>query len=192
LLLAAACAWSAPAAAAPPDTAPAWGLPELMQALAGVKESKAVFSERKYLHVLRAPADFSGTLSYTAPDHLEKITLRPSRERMVLDGDTVVMENEARSQRRTLKLSAYPAIGAMVEGMRSTLAGDLATLSRFYTVQLNGDEAAWRLVLSPVDSQARAMISEIRIKGSSSRIVSIESIEPDGDRSVMDITEERP
>src|SRR5688500_9130786 len=62
-------------AAAP--AAGAWGIEQLMQDLARVKTAKGTFVERKHLAILTAPLESSGTLTYTAPDRLEKHTLVP-------------------------------------------------------------------------------------------------------------------
>lgn len=55
--------------------APEWGIEQLMQGLGQVKSARSKFVERKYLAILNAPLEFSGTLVYTAPDRLEKRTL---------------------------------------------------------------------------------------------------------------------
>jgi hypothetical protein len=140
--------------------------------------------------MLNAPLEFSGTLVYTAPGRLEKYTLLPRPESLVLDQDTLVMENKARNQRRTLVLQEHPAIWAFVESFRSTLAGDLHTLARFYRSQLEGNESQWRLVLQPIEPKMQSMVSEIRIAGSRNRVRAIEVIETQGNRSVMTIRED--
>ena len=58
-----------------------------MQGLSKVPAAKGKFVERKYLAMLTAPLDSSGTLVYTAPGRLEKNTLAPKPERLVLDQD---------------------------------------------------------------------------------------------------------
>ena len=180
------------AAAAVAQTAPAgeWGVDELMQSLARVKIAKAKFIERKYLSMLNAPLEFSGTLVYTAPGRLEKYTLMPKPESLVLEHDKLTMENKARNQRRTLVLHDYPVIWAFVESIRSTLAGDLQTLNRFYRAGVEGSEDQWRLLLKPIEPKMQSMVSEIRIGGSKNRIRTIEIIETEGNRSVMTITED--
>jgi len=84
-------------------------------------------------------------------------------------------------------LSDYPVIWAFVESIRSTLAGDLATLRRFYQVSLEGDEQQWRLLLKPVEPAMLEVVSDIRIGGSRDRVLSMEFIEANGDRSTMTI-----
>jgi hypothetical protein len=79
-----------------------------------------------------------------------------------------------------------------VESIRSTLAGDLALLRRFYEIALEGEERKWRLTLKPIDPKMQELIREIRIGGSRSRIDSVEFFESGGDRSVMAITRDVP
>lgn len=168
----------------------AWDVKELMQSMRQVKTARATFVERKYLSIVSGPLESSGTLLYNAPDRLEKHTLLPAPESLVLAGDELTITNEAKHQRRTLALQDYPIVWAFVESIRSTLAGDLPTLSRFYSVGLEGDAAQWRLILTPSEPSIQAAVSEIRIVGGRNQVASIEIIEPGGDRSVMTITEE--
>jgi hypothetical protein len=179
-------------AAAAAETAPAWGVEQLMQTLAQVRSARGKFVERKTLAMLNAPLDSSGSLVYTAPGRLEKNTLLPKPETLVLEQDKLVIEYKDRNQRRTLALQDYPVIWAFVESIRSTLAGDLPTLNRFYLVALEGSEDKWRLSLKPSAPQMQTLVKEIHISGSRNRVRTIEIIETEGDRSVMTITEEAP
>lgn len=167
-----------------------WGLDQLMRELGRVRSARGKFTERKYLAILNAPLEFSGTLIYIAPRRLEKHTLLPRPESLVLEHDKLTIENKERNQRRTLVLQDYPVVWAFVESIRSTLAGDLQTLNRFYRVGLEGGESQWRLVLRPSEPKMREMVSEIRLSGSGNRIVTIEVLETEGDRSVMTISGE--
>jgi len=169
-----------------------WGLPQLMQSLAQVKQTQGRFAERKYLAVLDVPLTSSGTLSFTAPGHLEKHTLEPKEESLVLDAGVLTIENRARKQKHTLVVQQYPAVWAFVESIRSTLAGDQATLERFYKVQLKGDAAKWRMKLLPREKQAGSMVKEIVVSGRGDRVTGIEMLEINGDSAVMTVTEERP
>jgi outer membrane lipoprotein-sorting protein len=168
----------------------AFSLEELMQKLAQVKTANGKFVERKYLRVLNEPLELRGTLAYTAPGRLEKHTLTPKPESLILVEDRLTLEDKARKQRRTLYLQDYPVLWAFVESIRSTLAGDLQSLARFYEVDLQGNERDWRLLLKPRESNIQAMVREIRIGGSYSAVRTIEVLESGGDRSVMNITED--
>lgn len=170
----------------------AWDIKRLMQDLAQVKTAKGRFVERKHLAILNAPLQFSGTLIYIAPSRLEKHTLEPRQESLLLEREELTIESKERNRRRTVMLQDYPVIWAFVESIRSTLAGDLTTLKRFYEVVLDGDERKWRLALKPSDPKMRQVVSEIRISGDRSWINAIEIMETGGDRSVMTIARDDP
>ena len=178
-----------PAFAAETD-AGAWNVEDLMRSLAQVKKSSATFVERKHLSMLKTPLEFSGTLVYAAPGHLEKHTLLPKPESMVLDQDKLVVQSGDGHQKRALSLQDYPAVWAFVESFRSTLAGDMETLNRFYRVTLEGHPKQWQLVLLPIDPKMKNLVSEIRISGSAEQINTIEIREPEGDYSVMSISKD--
>jgi len=192
LLLFAAGVCSSTAVAAEAGDAAGWDIKRLMQELAQVKTAQGRFVERKHLAILNAPLELSGTLVYVAPSRLEKHTLAPRPETLVLEREELTIESKERNQRRTLVLQDYPVVRAFVESIRSTLAGDLPTLSRFYQVSLDGGERRWRLTLKPSEPGMRDVVSEIRISGDRSWINAIEIIETGGDRSVMTITRDGP
>lgn len=166
-------------------------LPQVMSEMAKVKSSRASFVERKYLSIVNAPLEYTGGLAYTAPDKLEKSTRTPKAESMLLDGDKLTLVN-ANKQTRVVMLSQYPQVRAFTESIRSVLAGDLATLSRYYKLSIDGDIAAWKLTLVPVDKQMQSVVRQIRFDGAQHSIRTIEITEKQGDRSVMTITEAAP
>ena len=192
LLLFAAGICTSAASAAESGDAAGWDSKRLMQELGQVKTANARFVERKHLAILNAPLEISGTLVYVAPSRLEKHTLAPRPESLVLEREELTIESKERNQRRTLVLQDYPVIWAFVESIRSTLAGDLPTLSRFYQVSLDGGERRWRLTLKPSEPGMQGVVSEIRISGDRSWINAIEIIETGGDRSVMTMTRDGP
>ncbi|MDH4234579.1 MAG: outer membrane lipoprotein carrier protein LolA [Gallionella sp.] len=173
----------------PREDAP-WSVAELMRNLAQVKNSRATFVEHKHLSMLTTPLKFSGTLEYIAPGRLEKHTLLPKPESLILDQDKLVVQQGEAGKKRTLSLQDYPSIWAFVESIRSTLAGDIGTLNRFYHVTLKGQPKQWQLMLNPVDSKMQSLVSEILIKGSLEQIRTIEIRETSGDYSVMNISKD--
>lgn len=188
-LMLCACLTITPVSAAEPDqNAEPWSLAELMHGLAQVKKSKATFVEHKHLSMLTTPLKSSGTLEYTSPGRLEKHTLLPKPESLILDQDKLVVQNGDAGGKRTLSLQEYPSIWAFVESIRSTLAGNIETLNRFYHVALKGDAKQWQLILQPVDSKTKSLVSEILIKGSFDQLETIEIREAGGDYSVMSIS----
>ena len=150
----------------------------------------AHFVERRYLHLLKEPLVDSGTLSYRAPDQLSKITLEPQTERLIVDGDLLTIDREGKS--RTLRLEDYPEIWAIIEGVRGTLAGDRAALEKYYTLKLEGTPASWTLSLVPQDSKIKQLVRTILIFGEGHSIRHILTLEQEGDRTDMTITEDSP
>ena len=69
-----------------------------MRMLAGVPQSSASFAEVKVLAMLNRPLRATGRLVYRRPAHLEKITLEPQPESLVVDGDRLTL-TEAPSRR---------------------------------------------------------------------------------------------
>jgi outer membrane lipoprotein carrier protein LolA len=178
--------------AAPAADSSTWDVARLMQELAKVKASKGRFVERRYVGILTSPLESSGTLLYVAPDRLEKRTLSPRVESVLLEGEQLTLESGQPKRRRSIRLEDYPAVGVFVESIRSTLAGDQAALKRLFEIALEGDERRWRMVLRPTDRNMQELLSEIRIGGSRGTIDSIEFLEPNGDRSTMTITRDPP
>ena len=180
---------AAPPAFADPPGLMGWGLPQLMAGMREVRSATARFSELKFDRLLKQPLRSSGTLVYVAPDQLQKETLAPVPSRMTIKGDrlTVVQPD---GKTRDLSLSDYPALGALVESARATLAGDGTTLARYYNLTLTGDAQAWSLLLEPHDDRLRAILTSIRIQGTGNAIIGIETLEHDGDRTEMTIEPE--
>ena len=167
-----------------PGPAASWGLPQLMAAMRQVPAATARFVERKQMRVLDQPLQSSGKLIYVAPDLLQKETLTPVQSRLTLNRDSLIMDQPG-GKSRELALSDYPEMGALVESIRATLAGDLATLTRHYTATLTGGPMEWSLLLEPRDNRLRDLVSAIRIRGSGNRIRGMETMESDGDRTLM-------
>jgi hypothetical protein len=87
-----------------------------------------------------------------------------------------------------LELAENPGIAVLVESIRSTLAGDLAALSRAYSVKLDGDASNWRLVLRPRDASLTTLVERIEIGGADAQLRTVEILQADGDRSMMTIS----
>ncbi len=163
----------------------AWDVERLMQALAQQKSSKAVFVERKTIALLDRPLESSGELSYQAPDRLEKNTLKPKPERMLLDKDVLTIERG--KQKISVRLDDYPEVRAFVDSIRGTLAGDRKALERYYALSVYGTRERWKLTLLPSDQKIAALLARITVLGHGHRIDSIEYLQADGDRSLMTI-----
>lgn len=156
-----------------------------MHDLAQVRVQQGTFVERKYLGMLERPLESSGELVYRAPDHLEKHTLLPQPEVLILEGDMLTLSRGTKKQ--TIWLYQYPEIGALVACVRSLLAGDQKTLEAAFEVHLEGSEDQWQLDLTPKLDEIQKVIDHIQIRGHQRLVRSVEVRQPDHDRSVMTI-----
>lgn len=162
-----------------------WTIDRLMQGLARTREARASFVESKTVRVLERPLVSSGELSFSAPDRLEKRTLRPRPELMRLQGDQLTLERAGR--RMVLDLRSVPEVAAFVQSIRGTLAGDRRALEGVYRLQLEGSEASWVLTLVPADPALRALVERIRIAGRRADLSVVEIRQANGDSSLMSV-----
>jgi hypothetical protein len=162
-----------------------WSVNELMAALAARGNADATFTEQRYVPILDAPVQSSGTLRFVAPDRLEKHTLQPRVESLVLAGDQLMLHQGQRTRR--LALTDLPDNGLAINSLRGTMAGDLAALRRGWTVTLHGERRLWTLSLAPVSESVAQYIEAVLIEGRQDQIDRIELRQADGVRSVMQI-----
>jgi len=183
LLLLAACRLAAAAEFGPAD---------LMQAFAAVPAAQARFIEVRRSDILRAPLELKGTLHYQRPGMLERRVVSPYQEVTRIEGDRVTIENPARGQSKSYSLAALPAALALAEGLRATLAGDLASLERHYRVRLEGGRDAWTLSLAPHDPVLAGAVVGVWLTGSAARLARVEIEETAGDRVTMTLSDQQP
>jgi hypothetical protein len=164
-------------------------LESILQRIGGKSSREAAFTERKYLALLDAPVESSGLLRYVAPDRLERITRQPVKESMRLEGDLLVLERDGRT--RTASAAQFPGVAALVGSLRDILAGDAAALRRGFKVVVQGDAVRWQVDLLPSDSDMAKLVSRITLRGREDRLEEVETLQADGDRSVMTLTDRR-
>ena len=162
-----------------------WGLAILLEDIATSNAGVARFAERKFIAALDAPVDSTGELVFIKPARLEKRTLKPRSETLILDGDDMIVDRNG--SRRTFSLKQLPQAVAMVESLRATLAGDRQTLERVFSSKLDGTSAQWNLLLVPKTAQMGDVLKQVRISGERGQLNLIELEQTNGDRSVMRI-----
>lgn len=160
-----------------------WDIDQLMGELAQTRYSHVRFSEKKSIALLDQPVESSGELFYSAPDRLEKRTLKPRAETMLVEGGALVIERGRKRYR--LQLQDYPELAAFIDSIRGTLAGDRKTLERNYRLTLEGNAARWTLLLLPTQERMQAVVKQIRILGVRDEVRSVEVTQADGDSSLM-------
>jgi outer membrane lipoprotein-sorting protein len=169
---------------------PEFTVSQLMSLLAQRKQGEVKFTETDYLQVLDQPVKSSGVLVYRAPDHLEKRTLEPKKESMILDGDQLTVQRGHRT--RQIQVSAYPQAAPYVDAIRDTLAGNEAGLDKVFQVGFTGTRDAWKLQLVPLDRDAARKVKRVEIDGGADVIHTVEILQSDGDKSVMTLAAPSP
>ena len=160
-----------------------WDIDQLMRGLAQIRSDHSSFVEKKSIAILDKPVESSGELFYTAPDYLEKRTIKPKPESMILDRGNLVIERGR--QKHSMQLQDYPELAAFIDSIRGTLAGDRKALERSYRLSLDGTVEHWTLQLLPVDEKMQAVVKRIRVAGVRDAVRSIEITQADGDSSLM-------
>ena len=167
--------------------APAWALD--LQGLASLlgqrRNAEARFVEERFVAGLDQPLRSSGTLSFSAPDRFARTTLEPRPESMSVEGNTVTLKRGGRTRQMTL--DAVPEATALLEALRGTLNGDLATLQTYYTARVDGNAARWKLTLQPLAQRLGTQVRQLDIEGQGPDLKSVEVWLAGGDRSVMSI-----
>jgi hypothetical protein len=166
------------------------GFEELMGLFRARARSHVSFTETHQMAMLKEPLTSSGELLYEAPGRLEKRTLAPRPETLILDNG-VLTARHGKHERR-LELSAYPQVAPLVESLRATLAGDGAALERYFNVQFTGGLADWKLRLTPRDATLAQSVAEVILSGEQAAIHAVEIRERDGDRSLLSLGPEIP
>jgi len=171
--------------AAAPAHAATFGFDDLMTLLSKRRAGEARFVEERFVSVLDQTLQYSGTLSFTAPDRLVRTTLTPRRESFVVEGNQLTLQRGERV--RHLSLDHVPELAAMVAAMRGTLSGDGAVLRRHFKPAIDGAPARWTLTLVPLDTRLLGVVRLLRIDGHHADVRVVELQLADGDRSVTTI-----
>ncbi len=162
-----------------------YDIEQLMSELSQHKGGRAHFVEKRHIALLDKPVQSSGEMLYSPPDRLEKRTLQPKAETMVLDKDQLSLERDKR--KLSINLSARPEAQAFVESIRSTLSGNRRVLEQSYNLKLQGESSQWVLTLVPSEPAISGLLQRITISGNKGQVRHIEYLQTDGDRSEIAI-----
>ena len=176
----------ASSAAESPDETTAFD--QLLKLLAERRHDHVNFTEVQQLAILDRPLHSAGELLYDAPDRLEKRTLEPRRENLVLEHGVLSIERD--HHHRSVSLRDFPQVVPFVESLRATLAGDREALARYFTVQFSGTLERWTLELTPTDIALKRSVQHILITGETDRVRTVQIRQNDGDTSTLTIGSE--
>lgn len=173
-------------AASAVPAAPAEPIAVLLAEFAKHPHEHASFAEQTYSRVLTHPVDTTGELYFDAPDRLEKKTLTPVPEDLLVEGENVTVTRG--THRRSFQIGEFPRLRPLLEGLRATLAGDLAGLTAHFAVSSEPTDAGWLLTLRPLPGDPQPLFQRLQIGGRDGRVRSLEIERDSGERSLLKVT----
>ena len=168
-----------------PLPAAAFDLGDLMRHLVAHPGGRARFVETKYLAVLDQPLVARGEMTYTPPGRLEKRTLSPKQETLLLEGNRLSLQRDR--QTLSIDLASQPQALAFIDSIRGILAGNRQALEQNYSLHLAGRLDQWTLTLLPRDMKIAELVLRITVQGSRGQLRSIDYLQADGDRTELRI-----
>ena len=165
------------------DESPPWTLERLMQALAGVEQHQARFSETRELSLLQQALTSTGTLSFQRPDRLIKEFDPPHGVRYEIDANRLLIRGRDGGE-EIIRLDNAPQLLAYVAAMQAVLAGDLERLHSYFELRLEGPREAWNLLLTPKEPGLARQVRQVEISGAHSEVLRFLILEQGGDRII--------
>ncbi len=161
----------------------AWDAADVVRGLAKKGGDVAQFTEIKYLKALDRPIRLDGEVRFTPPDGMEKKVTAPYEELMTVSAGKLKLQRGKKV--REIELDRHPVAQAFVMAFVSTLAGNIEGLEAHYDIILEGEIRGWTLELTPKADELRDKVSQIRVSGNTDLLQSFETLQPNGDRSIM-------
>jgi hypothetical protein len=156
-------------------------LDDLLQHMATTRGVVAEFREIKTLKLLDSPLETRGTLYFSPPDRLARVTREPAETRLVLDGGHMRFQDAAGG--KDVDLSTNPVARAFAENLIVLWRGDRAALEKIYTLDFRADGSRWQLGLAPRHSPLDQFLRQITLKGDGAVMQEMEVVESDGDKT---------
>jgi len=179
-------------------TGNSWTVKRLMRELSQVSYARLNFVETRQSMFLSTDMVIEGNIQYRAPDHIEKVTVSPMSEKIVVDGDTMRVEkisddrkDDAVMETKHYSIESHPILKATVGSIRYILAGNSEMLSEYYEMSISGQCDNWTLNLTPRTVEISEYAQKIILYGNESSILRYVTIQADGDESVMTLTYDR-
>jgi len=171
-------------------------LEEIMEIFSDSQGVRARFKEERQLSILETPIQTEGELFFSPPDRLARHTRLPGQSSLIVDGDRLILRDETGEQIVSLE-SSHVARG-LVDNFALLLRGDLPALRKMYDITFYSPEnrdspnpGGWVIDLKPRDATTRTLVERIRITGHSGILSSMDTLETNGDRTIMRFSDVR-
>ncbi len=162
-------------------------LDSVLGLLAQRRHGHTLYTEQIDSALLKRPLHASGELFFDAPDRLEKKTLLPKPQDLIVEGDQVTIIRG--THRTSMQLSDYPQLSPLLNAIRATLAGDRPTLEKDFQVALSSSGSVWSINLKPLASEAKPVYERIEIRGVDGKVARLTLERVTGERTTMTLSE---
>ena len=159
-------------------------LDALLQHLARPAPATTPFVEVHFSPLLSRPLIVSGELEYSGADSLARTVEKPYSEHTEIHGDTVSV-TRGNGKPRTFSLARAPELKTLLNSFSALLGGNRGQLEQSFNLTVSGDDAHWRLDLTPRDSRLRQRVTGITVNGTAGRARCMTTAAPDGSVTVM-------
>lgn len=156
----------------------------LIARLAKPAPATIAFTEVRFSKLLRAPLIVAGDLGYSGPESLDRRVTTPYREHTAIRGESVKVERDGEKP-RSFALKHAPELRGLLSGFSAMLSGDAASLRKTFDVEMTGNDDAWTLKLTPLDSKARRRLQLIEVNGQQGEPRCFSMTTADGSSSVL-------
>jgi hypothetical protein len=136
----------------------------LLAKLARPAPATTPFVEVRYSKLLDQPLIVKGQLEYLEGGTLVRAVNDPFRERTEIKGEAVTIERVGKPERH-FALKRAPELRSMLAGFGAVLGGSRASLEQDFTLTPEGDEARWRLTMTPKSATLKKYVRDIVIQG---------------------------
>lgn len=130
-----------------PVVAGTFKLDDLMGRLAAAGVIEARYTEQRDSPLLAEPVELRGRIRIDPQGTFVKTTEGDDPSTVRMAGDTVTMSRGGET--REMRISNYPAMALLAEGLFALARGDKAALTERFDVALTGGADDWRLRLEP-------------------------------------------
>lgn len=138
----------------------------------------------RFVSVLRQPLVLRGRLHYGGPDALGKDVDQPYRETTAIKDGAVDVQRAGRPAQH-FSLERAPELQALLAAFGALLAGDAATLARYYAIEAHENGSRFTLTLTPRGADLARHLRAVVVDGRGGEPACFTMQQSDGDASVM-------
>lgn len=139
-------------------------LDALLKSLARPAPATVAFSEARYSRLLTRPLTVSGEMSAPEAGTLVRRIDSPYHETMTISATQVRIER-GDEKVRVLPLQRAPELRGLLQAFGALLAGDRATMEKYFAIELKRADASWTLSLRPLEQRAAQKLGVLIMSG---------------------------